>query len=98
MQDKPILNAPRRHNDMETASSSFAEKDIDTEILESEKKWNSHIKLGLMVVIATVAALLVIIYAGHLVVDGEWEKVEKFAIAVSSGIISSLSVSFFFKK
>lgn len=94
----PSLKDPQKLAGKEQSSPDAIERDVDTEITEGEKLWLYRIKIALMIVLAGVSALLVMSYSIHSVWAGEWDRIEKFVIAVTTGIISTISVSYFFKK
>ena len=94
----PSLKDPQKLAGKEQSSSDTVERDVDTEITEGEKLWFYRIKIALMVVLAAVSAVLIVFYSGHSIWAGEWDRIEKFVIAVTTGIISTISVSYFFKK
>ncbi|MCR5813908.1 MAG: hypothetical protein K6G15_05415 [Desulfovibrio sp.] len=72
----------------------------------SEEWWLHYVRIGFLVLTVVVTTIIVLIYLWHLVAKHEWlwlspenlSSLEKLAITIITGLILSLSTSYFFKK
>lgn len=88
------------------AADDDAYKKLQQSIKMSEEWWLHYVRIGFLVLTVVVTAIIVLIYLWHLVAKHEWlwlspenlSSLEKLAITIITGLILSLSTSYFLRK